>query len=152
MDLLATIEQSGLARLLKGSFYVYPLVNALHIAAIGTLFASVWLLDLRIVGAFARLPEEAFVEAMRKVALTAFAFAVLTGLALFAVRASEYAAMPVFLAKMGLIALAGINLALFTMASKQPQQRAGPLRRATATLSVLIWAAVLLAGRFIGFT
>ena len=152
LEVLAAIEQSGLARLLKGSFYVYPTVSALHIAAIGTLFASVWLMDLRIAGAIAGLPEEAFVNVMRKVALGAFAIAVLSGFALFSVRATEYAAMPIFLAKMALIALAGVNLVLFVLVSREPLWRARHLRRLFAGVSATVWTAVILAGRFIGFS
>jgi hypothetical protein len=151
LDLLTAIEQSGFARLLKGSFYVYPTVSALHLAAIGTLFASVWMIDFRIAGAFARLPEEAFVDVMRNVALGAFAIAVLSGLALFSVRATEYAVMPIFLVKMALIALAGVNLALFVVVSGEPLRPAN-LRRLFAGVSAMIWTAVILAGRFIGFS
>ena len=52
VELLAALEQSAAARLLKGSFYIYPVVNAVHIAAIGVLFTSVWLMDLRVLGCF----------------------------------------------------------------------------------------------------
>jgi hypothetical protein len=151
LDLLAAIEQSVFAKLLKASFYIYPTVSALHIAAIGTLFATVWLMDLRVAGAFAKLPEEGFVDAMRKVALGAFAISVLSGLVLFSVRATEYAAMPIFLAKMALIVLAGINLGLFVLASGGPWRRARHLRRLFAGVSATIWTVVVLVGRFVGF-
>ena len=41
MELFVWLEQSVLARALKTSFVVYPLVNAAHIAAIGALFTSI---------------------------------------------------------------------------------------------------------------
>jgi len=153
MEFLAAIEQQGLVRLLKGSFYAYPVVNALHIAAIGVLLTSVWLMDLRVVGALKTLPEQAFLAALRRVALTGFACAVLTGATLFSVRASDYAANPAFLAKMGLIVLAGLNLLIFIVLSRG--RVTGALasggERAVAGVSAILWVAVLLAGRFIGF-
>nr|WP_210320051.1 DUF6644 family protein [Pseudaminobacter soli] len=150
---MAALEHTGLVRLLKGSFYVYPIVNALHVAAIGALFTSVLLMDLRLLGALKLVAGEPFLALMRRVALLAFLGAVITGLALFSVRATEYAAMPIFLAKMGLIVLAGLNFLLFLwLARKRPADKApSPAQQASALVSMLLWTSVLLAGRFIGF-
>ena len=149
MDLLVWLEQSALASALKTSFVVYPLVNAAHIAAIGTLFAGVLLMDLRILGRFQTIPAEPFVALLRRVALTAFVLAAATGVMMFSIRATEYAAMAVFLAKMALIALAGLNFLLFIrIAARDPD---APALQGLAVLSILLWAAVLVCGRFIGF-
>ncbi|MEW9837038.1 hypothetical protein [Mesorhizobium marinum] len=51
MEFLQAIEQAEPVRLLKTSFLAYPVVNALHIAAIGVLFASIVLMDLCVLGA-----------------------------------------------------------------------------------------------------
>lgn len=152
MEPLQAVEQWDLVRQLKASFVAYPVVNAVHIAAIGALLTSVTLLDLRILGAFGSLPERPFVILLRRLALMAFCLAVLSGLVLFSVRASHYAGMLVFLGKMGLIALAGANFALFAAveSGRQPQRRSS-LRRLLAVMSIVIWSAVLLCGRFIGF-
>ena len=150
-EFLASIEQLALARWLKASFVAYPVVNALHILSIGALLTSVMLMDLRICGAFRSLPRAAFVTLLRRTAFVAFSGALVTGLLLFSVKASTYAAMPIFLAKMALILLAGVNLLAFTR-----------LRRATggdepaggtipAVFSMVLWTSVLFAGRFIGF-
>jgi len=149
MELLATLEQLAPVRLLKASFYAYPVVNAVHIAAIGALFTSVALIDLRIAGFFRELPEQPFVALLRRFALSAFLLAALSGLALFSVRATHYAALPVFLLKMALIALAAVNFLVF--AWLEVAQASRRMLRALALLSVLLWTAVLLCGRFIGF-
>lgn len=156
MDFLAAIEQAPATRLLKESFYVYPVVNAVHIAAIGVLFTTVWLMDLRIFGAFRTVAQIPFVRLLRRAAVAAFAVALLSGLALFSVRAGEYAAMPVFLVKMSLIALAGLNLLLSLLLGRARSAEAAStstlVERLAAGLSALLWTAVLLAGRFIGFS
>lgn len=149
MEWLVGIEQLAPVRLLKSSFYAYPVVNAVHIAAIGALFTAVMMLDLRIAGLFRQLPERPFVQLLRRLALSAFAMAVLSGLALFAVRAQHYAALPVFLVKMALIALAGANFVAFTWLEGAGATRAA--LRSLAFLSLVLWTAVLLCGRFIGF-
>ncbi|WP_274627001.1 hypothetical protein [Arvimicrobium flavum] len=147
MELLQGIEQLGLVRLLKASFAAYPIVNALHIAAIGGLFTSVILLDLSVLGALRPPGGKAFIVLMRRIAFVAFAGAVVTGLLLFSVRASEYAFMPVFQLKLGLIALAGFNLLLFV----QLERRGGSGLRLLAAASLVLWSGALLCGRFIGF-
>ena len=153
MELLAAIEQNDLVRLLKSSFYAYPIVNALHIASIGGLLTSVWLMDFRVLGWLGALPEEPFLKLLRRVGLIAFTCAAVTGLTLFSVRATEYVSLPVFLAKMALIVLAGLNLLLFVLLDRRRLAGAGPSisERVVAGLSATLWTAVLFAGRFIGF-
>ncbi|WP_423065980.1 hypothetical protein [Devosia sp. CN2-171] len=141
---LVAIERSPLVAALRTSFFVYPAISALHILAVGVLLTTVLLMDFRVLGAIRSLPEAAFVRLLRRVALTAFAVAILSGIALFSVRASEYAAMPLFLAKLGLIVLAGANSVAFGLGG-------GPLRKPLAAFSFLLWLSVLIAGRFLGF-
>ncbi|WP_352566657.1 MULTISPECIES: hypothetical protein [unclassified Mesorhizobium] len=112
---------------------------------------SVWLMDLRILGAFRSLPQVPFVTLLRSTALGAFAGALVTGSLLFSVRASEYAAMPIFLAKMGLILIAGANFLVFMRRAKGGDEPAGGIVTILAVLSLVLWTSVLFAGRFIGF-
>lgn len=152
MEPLQAIEQLDAVKLLKTSYFAYPVVNAVHIAAIGALLTSVALMDLRILGAFRALPERPFVALLRRLAFSAFALAVLSGLVLFSVRAAHYAQMPVFLAKMALIVLAGANFAVFAAVDNGSGANGRRVAsRALAATSVMLWFAVLLCGRFIGF-
>ena len=151
MELLEAVEQFGTVRLLKASFFVYPVVNALHVMAIGALWTSVILMDFRILGTFDNVEQAPFVRLLRRLALIAFGGALLTGLAMFAVRASEYAAMPIFLAKMALIVLAGLNFVLFRFLGERDGEDASGSAKVMAVLSMVLWTGVLFAGRFIGF-
>lgn len=140
---LAALEASSLARGLRASFYLYPLVNAAHIAAVGVLLTSVFVMHARAIGFLAGLDAMTTKLAFRRIALTTFALAVVTGVLLFIVNPVEYAANPAFRLKLLLLALAGLNLAAY-------------LRWARWTLggtliSALLWPAILIAGRFIGF-
>ena len=150
-EFLAGIEQLAFVRGLKASFVAYPIVNALHIMSIGALLTSVWLMDLRVIGAFRSLPQAAFVALLRRTALCAFGGALITGALLFSVRAREYTAMPVFLAKMTLILLAGINFIAFMRFAIGVDEPAGGTVIILAVLSLVLWTSVLFAGRFIGF-
>jgi len=143
--LLGGLEQLALVKALKTSFFAYPVVNALHILAVGALVTSVLLMDLRVIGVIRGLDEQPFVKLLRRVALWAFALAVLTGALMFAVRATEYAGTPLFWIKMGLIGLAGVNFVAFSLL-RQPAAK-----RVLAGVSIVLWPTVLLVGRFLGF-
>lgn len=153
MEFLDAIEEIGPVRLLKTSFVAYPLVNALHIAAIGMLLTSVVLMDLRLLGALGSLPKPAFVAAFRRIAVGAFATAAATGLAMFTVKASVYPAMPVFLLKMGLIAAAIANFFGFAALERRSAEGGAtrPALGVSALASIVLWSSALLCGRFIGF-
>ncbi|TJV51031.1 MAG: hypothetical protein E5Y18_07335, partial [Mesorhizobium sp.] len=115
------------------------------------LLTSVWLMDLRILGAFRSLPQASFIALLRRTALAAFAGALVTGSLLFSVRAREYAAMPIFLTKMTLILLAGANFLVFMRHAKGGDEPASGTVTILALLSLVLWTSVLFAGRFIGF-
>jgi len=152
MELLAALEQLPLISRLKSSFVAYPLVNAMHVASIGMLLTTVILMDLRILGAFPVLDRAVFIRLMRRFALAAFIAAALTGLPMFAIRATEYAFNPAFQLKMGLLLLAGLNLlAMRLFASENGQPAKTAAARGIAAISLVIWPAILLCGRFIGF-
>jgi hypothetical protein len=63
-----------------------------------------------------------------------------------------------FRAKMVLLVLAGLNVLVFELTAARTIHRwdrdrsAPPIGRTVATLSLLIWVAVIFAGRIIGFT
>jgi hypothetical protein len=148
MELFVAIEQLGVVQLLKTSFFAYPIVNALHIISIGALFTSVLFLDLSVLRILTPPGGNAFLLLMRKAALVAFAGAVATGALIFSVRATEYALLPIFQAKLALIVLAGFNLLLFIVLDRRG---ASTLSRISATASLVLWTGALLCGRFIGF-
>lgn len=151
MEFLQAIEQLEPVRLLKSSFLAYPIVNAIHIAAIGTLFGSILVMDLSVLGWVRSVPREKLVALLRRVALVAFVFALLTGLALFSIQATNYVRNPAFLIKLGLIVLAVLNFLAFTALDRTQAGESAPVPRALAMVSILAWSGVLLAGRFIGF-
>ena len=152
MEFLQAVEQLGPVRLLKSSFLAYPVVNALHIAAIGGLFTSVLLMDFSVLGAIRSVPREKFVALLRRVALGAFVAAAFTGLALFSIQATDYARNPAFLVKLGVIGLAVLNFLAFSILSRRsPNGETSTASRFCAVASILLWSGVLLCGRLIGF-
>ncbi len=152
MEFLEAIEKLAPAQLLRSSFFAYPIVNALHVAALGGLFTSVLLMDFATLGAIRSIAANKLVALLRPLAIAAFVGAIITGLMLFSVQATTYAENPAFLVKLGLIVLAMCNFVLFAYSSRRnPEHKPSTAMRIGAMLSILLWSGVLFAGRLIGY-
>ena len=133
----------------------YPLVNAAHILALALLFGAVAVLDLRLLGLFRGSPLDAIAKPATRVAASGFGLAAVTGFLLFSTRPLAYAENPAFLVKLGLIGLGLLNVALL---HANPKWRlavaAGAVHASlqnSAAGSLIVWAALVLAGHWIGF-
>lgn len=146
--LLEVLEASAPAAYLRGSFVAYPLVNAAHILAIGALVTCAALMDLRLLGMGNSVAVATVIAYLRPIAMLALLLAVATGLLLFSVRPLEYADNPAFRVKLLLVIAATANALVFSLLH---DQIALPYRRALAALSLALWPAAVVAGRFIGF-
>jgi hypothetical protein len=143
------------AVLLQRSGTAYLLVNAAHIASIGLLIGGILPLDLRLAGLLRGVPLAVIGPFLSRSAATGIALAVATGLWLFTVKPREYLENEAFLWKMALLVLALINIAV------QHRNRHYRLAleggavhfsvRLIAGCSAVLWLAVLVAGRWIGF-
>jgi len=155
MEILEALSQWPPAAALRGSLWLYPLVNAAHIFSIGLLIGSIVTLDLRLIGLFRIVPLAALATPLTRMAMTGIVLAALTGFLLFSVRPQAYAANPAFLIKLGLVALGIVNaLVLHTGRSWRAALEAGAApssARLAALFSIFIWAGAVLAGRWIGF-
>ena len=155
MEWLAPLAETPIPRALITSSIVYLLVNAAHILAIGILFGSILALDLAILGLLPATVLRAVASYLSRLAGVGIGLAAVTGLCLFSVRPTEYAQNPAFLAKLGLIALGILNVAVVhygtgwrgLLAGKAP----GATLRTSAVFSILIWIGAVVAGRWIGF-
>src|SRR4051812_27540760 len=91
--------------------WIYPTVNLLHIVGIASLFGSIVIIDLRLLGCWRRVPLGPLTAAAVPVATFGFALAATTGLGLLATKATEYAGNPFLLIKFPAIAAGLINVA-----------------------------------------
>jgi len=152
---LEALEATALATWLRHSTIAYPIVSATHIMAIGTLVGAVLLMDVRLLGGFGNTPLAVVTGTLEPLAAGAFAAAALSGGLLFAVGATEYVENSAFRVKAVLLALALANVAAVRLTGSWPRFRrtgaiGGPLA-AHAAASLVLWIAVLFAGRFVGF-
>ncbi len=151
-DLLAAAETLPLISALRDSYLAYPLVNALHIVGVALLFGAIVPLDLRLAGWRREAGSvDALARLLLPVAVLGFGLAACAGLLLFATDARAYAASPLFQAKLVLIALALANA--FLLRRTDWRRESAPHHRVAlaGAASVLLWLAVIVLGRLVGY-
>jgi hypothetical protein len=128
----------------------FPFLESVHVLSAMLVVGTVLMADLRLLG-WSALRYPLIVVTREVVPWTwgAFAIATVTGIGMFITRASAYVANPAFLAKVVLLLIAGANVfVLHFIALRDTDRRR--LQFATGACSLLVWAGVVLAGRWIG--
>jgi len=111
-DALTALQNLEPVAALRASRWIYPLVNTAHIVGITLLVGAIAPLDLRLLGLWRGVPLHLLARVLQPVAVAGLLLAAAAGLSMFAVGAVKYAAMPVFLVKLALIAAALANAVL----------------------------------------
>jgi hypothetical protein len=129
--------------------YAYPLLEVMHIAGIALLLGSLVLFELRIWGFAAELPAQALARLALPVTLAGFALAATSGCLMFASQPADLIANRVFVIKMALVMLAGLNAASFH--ARGGVARLDRTARLQTLISLGIWLAVIFCGRWIAY-
>jgi hypothetical protein len=159
MEFLAGLEGSALAAALRVSKWVYPLVNAGHIAGIALLFGTIAAFDFRLMGAWRRVPLDTLYRVLVPVAAIGLVLAASFGSLLFIVKAREYAAAPLFQTKMLMLAIGLANVLAYHVVARrrgwlshsQAVAAPAPLQRLLGAVSFGVWLSVLVLGRLVGY-
>jgi hypothetical protein len=162
VDLSAIFEamqNSSVSEFLRTSLKAMPIVEAIHVMAIATVFGTIALVDLRLLGwpnvmrSFSKLHHE-----LLRWTWMAFGVSVITGVLLLIVNAVTYYRNTAFWLKMLVILLAGINMLVFeritakSVASWDKGVAPPGAARLAGALSIVLWVTVIFLGRWIGFT
>ena len=162
MDLTPLVDaaqNSALSEWLRTSLKAVAIINAFHVISIVTVFGTIFLVDLRLLGypsvkrSFMRMHHE-----LLRWTWGAFGIAAVTGVLLFMVNAVTYHRNTAFWLKMATIVVAGINMLMFelvtakTAASWDKGVTPPGAARLAGALSIVLWVAVIVFGRWIGFT
>lgn len=151
-ELAAALAASDIAQYLRHGRWSYAAVNAAHIFGIALLVGSVAVLDLRLLGAWKSIRLDQLTRPLVPVAASGLALAMAAGLLLFAVRASEYAAMLIFAVKLVLIALGTASAIGHHLAYGRSLEHASPgALRLAGAISLICWTGALLLGRALAF-
>ena len=156
---MAWLQDSALGHAMRESgVWTYGIVNLIHILGVASLFGSILVLDLRLLGAWSKVPVALIARPAIPVAATGFAVAATSGLGLLATKATEYVGNPFLYIKFPAIALGIINVVLLNSLSgwKDRNIRELSLRehrqlKYAGGCSLVCWLTAITAGRMIGY-
>jgi hypothetical protein len=152
------LEQTGLAMNIRESTWLFPTIESVHVLAITSVVGTIIIVDLRLMGVASRdRPISAILADVLPFTRWAFGVAVVTGSLLFVSHALDYLHKPPFVAKMFLLCVALVNIAVFHLLTARgiagwDSSSRPPMSVKTAGgASLAIWAAIVACGRWIGF-
>lgn len=153
---MQAIEGLWIAQVMRESLWLYPTVETLHLWGIGALFGAILLVDLRLLGLGRGLELRPLLRFAVPVTISGFVLAAVTGLLMFIAHPSEFIASTLFVLKMTLLMLLGLNAISLHLRIPNPQGNADlaasvPLLRLQAAVSVLGWAVVIGLGRWLAY-
>lgn len=149
------IAGTGLTALVAERFWIVPALQTVHILSVAVVLAGVLLINLRIVGIVERSqPIAAVLDRFLVPVIAAVAVLAITGALLIAAEPTRALFRVIFWVKMALILAAGV----LTWSHRWPfPAGAGGVvvatygRKAVALLALLLWLAVIVAGRWIAY-
>lgn len=157
-SILESVQSSAIAEWMRDTNPAMQVVESTHVLAAVLVLGTVLIADLRLLGitdshrSFTRISRETL-----RLTWLAFAVAVATGSLMFTTSAQTYFGNAAFQLKALALLAAGLNMLLFqvlTARSVAAWDDGKPPRaaRIAGIASLLLWAAVVLLGRWIGFT
>ncbi|MHC8305532.1 DUF6644 family protein [Pseudomonas sp. PB3P13] len=152
------LHDSPLGAAMRGDLWLYPLVEVAHIIGFAVLVGSVVMFDLRVLGLSKAIAVTALARHLLVWSLAALLLIVPAGLMMFSAHPHDFASNTIFILKLGLIATAGINAALFhvgvyrTVGKWNVNVPAPTLAKGQALLSIALWFSVIFCGRLLAYT
>ena len=140
------------------SFWVWPLVESTHVLALGLFAGTAWMMDLRLLGlSFRAVPVSEFRNRMLPWTRGGFAVMAVTGLLLLYSNPVRYYHNIFFRVKVILLVVAAVNVWWFhartyrRVAEWDRDPRPPQAVRLAGAVSLLVWALVVVSGRFIAY-
>jgi hypothetical protein len=156
--LLGWLQGSVLGEAVRGTPFLYPVLEASHILGIAVLIGPAFAFDLRLLGVGRHLvPVPTAARYLLSVSHVGLVVALATGVALLSAQAVVVAASGAAPWKFGLLLLAGLNVLVFHRGVYRRVEdwadgvRAPAAARVAAGVSLTAWTGVLFAGRFLAY-
>lgn len=135
----------------------FPFLESIHVIAAAMVVGSILMVDLRLLGlAATRYPITTLSNELVPWSWGAFVIATITGLGMFITRAASHVVNPAFQWKIVLLVLAGANMAYFHfcvykhVAQWDTAVTTPTQLKLIGSMSLFLWAGVMLAGRWVG--
>lgn len=155
---LSWLENTAFATTIRESASLFPWLESIHVLAITAVVGTIAVVDLRLLGLkFRERPVSALMAEVLPLTRVAFAVAAITGLGMFVTRAAEYVQMTPFLIKFALLGVALVNIWIFHLLTVRDIKAWDTAVEMPAKAkfaggaSLILWVAIVAAGRWIGF-
>src|SRR3989442_7702877 len=156
---MAWLQGSILGHAMRESgVWTYGVVNLVHILGVASLFGSVLVIDLRLLGVWRNISLAAITTPTVPIAGIGFAVAATSGLGLLATKATEYVCNPFLYIKFSAITLAILNICAMNLLSAWKERKMRELSSreqsqlaAIGGISLVCWLTAITAGRMIGY-
>jgi hypothetical protein len=155
---LETLQDSALGQSIATSDWLFPALETTHVFGLTVVMGTILIVDLRLLGLASKSES---VTGVSKDYLPwtwgAFALALGSGGLLFVSRAADYAEIPAFVAKFVVMALAGLNMAIFhsftwKRVADWDMGDTATGAKIAGGLSLVLWTAIVFLGRKVGFS
>lgn len=152
------LEATALSQAMRGSLWMYPIVEIVHILGFVILVGSVAMFDFRVLGLSPGLPVQRLGRHLLRWSMASLLLIVPAGLLMFSAHPQDFIGNRIFLLKMLLIMTAAVNAAMFHMGPYRHVDQWDTLVAAPASaklhavVSLLIWIAVISCGRLLAYT
>ena len=152
------LDQTAVGSTIRQSLWLFPAIETVHLLGMAALVGTITVLDLRLLGW--AMPQRRVSEVTARLlpwAWLGFGVQVVTGVLLFSSEAVKIYGNPAFRLKMLLLLLSGIQALIFqtVVSRKLPTWDDRPalpvMAKVMGMISILLWLAIVTAGRFIGF-
>jgi hypothetical protein len=152
------VQSTDFFTALRGSWYVYPSIMSLHLAAIAISGGLILVTDLRLLGvALSKYAVSDVVNGLRWPKRVGFVVVATCGILMLGSKAEEYYYNAFVWAKLSLLALVAVHALVFrpgvyNTAAALDSATEMPVRAKTAAaLSMLLWISIACMGRGIGY-
>jgi len=155
---LHALESSGVGRIMRESLWTYPAVEILHIVGLATVYGSIVVVDLRLLGLSRGVSAARLARHALPWTVGAFVLVMCSGLLMFTAHAEDFLTNRIFILKMGLILAGGANAALLhtgalrSVATWDTGVMPPTSVRVAAGLSIVLWTCVIACGRLLAYT
>jgi hypothetical protein len=152
------LDQTSAGAAIRQSLWLFPAIETVHLLGMAALVGIITVLDLRLLGwAMPRQRVSQVAARLLPWAWLGFCVQIVTGALLFSSEAVKIYGNPAFRLKMLLLVLAGAQALIFQtiVHRKLPAWDERPslpfMAKVMGMISILLWVAIVTAGRFIGF-
>jgi hypothetical protein len=155
LEFFTWCENTSLGESIRASLWLFPVIESFHLLALAVIGGAVLVVNLRLLGlGFQRQPVAQLWRDTRPWLLGSWAVMLASGMLLFTSEAVKLYYHEAFWVKMTSLLLASLfTFTIVRRVAEADEARVAPLWRKTAALvSIVLWSAVGVGGRWIGFS